>query len=85
MPYSLREVSPTSHRRGLRFIVLVREDFSVYPFAGVITKAACSPQLFKDPECWSGRGFNLRPPARQSDALPTELTGRRLSLIKSAL
>ena len=22
-----------------------------------ITKAAHSPQLFKDPECWSGRGF----------------------------
>ena len=27
----------------------------------VITKAARSPQLFKDPECWSGRGLNLRP------------------------
>ena len=25
----------------------------------------CSPQLFKDPECWSGRGLNLRPPAQQ--------------------
>ena len=24
-------------------------------FADVITKAALSPQLFKDPECWSGR------------------------------
>ena len=26
-----------------------------YPFADVITKAALSPQLYKDPECWSGR------------------------------
>ena len=32
---------------------------------------------FKDPECWSGGGLNPRPPARQTDALPTELTRRR--------
>ena len=42
-----------------------------------LSKVARSPQLFKDPDCWSGRGLNLRPPARQSGALPTELTGRR--------
>ena len=42
------------------------------------TKAARSSQLFKDPECWSGRGLNPRRSARQSGALPTELTGRRL-------
>ena len=41
-----------------------------------ITKAALSPQLFKDPECWSGRDLNPRPPARWSNAEPT---GRRLS------
>ena len=36
--------------------------YSPYPgrlecltFANVITKAAISPQLFKDPKCWSGR------------------------------
>ena len=23
------------------------------------TKAALSPQLFKDPECWSGQSFDL--------------------------
>ena len=28
---------------------------------------------------WSSRGLNLRSPARQSGALPTKLTGRRLS------
>ena len=28
----------------------------------VITRAALSSQLFKDPGCWSGRGLNLRPP-----------------------
>ena len=35
-------------------------------FADVITKAALSPQLFKDPEFWSGLGLNLRPPARHA-------------------
>jgi len=30
------------------------------------TKASRSPQLFKDPECWSGRGLNLRPPTHNS-------------------
>ena len=34
--------------------------------------------FLKDPECWSGRGFNPRPPARKSGTLPTEPTGRRL-------
>ena len=29
-------------------------------------------------KCWSGRGLNLRPPARQSSALPTELIGQRV-------
>ena len=42
-----------------------------------ITKAALSSQLFKDPECWSGRGSNPWPPAQQTGALPTELTRRR--------
>ena len=42
-------------RRDLRLIVLIREDLKVLPFADVISKAALSPQLFKDPECWSGR------------------------------
>ena len=47
-------------------------------FADVITKAALSLQLFKEPKCWSGRGLNLRPPAQQTGAYPiTELTGRR--------
>ena len=31
------------------------------PFAAVITKAALSPQLFKDAVYWSGRGLNRRP------------------------
>ena len=40
-------------------------------------KVALSSQLFKDPECWFGRGLNPRPPAQQAGALPTELTRRR--------
>ena len=46
----------------------------------VITKGALSPQLFKDPECWSGLGLNPRPPAQQTGAYPIELTGRRLCI-----
>ena len=30
-------------------------NLKVLPFVDVMTKAALSPQLFKDPECWSGR------------------------------
>ena len=44
----------------------------------VITKAALSSQLFKDPQCWFGRGLNPRPPAQHTGALPTELTRRWL-------
>ena len=33
-------------RRGIRFIVAIREDLKVEPFADEITKAAHSPQLF---------------------------------------
>ena len=43
----------------------------------VITKAALSSHLFKDPECWCGRSLNSRPPTRQTGALPTELTRLR--------
>ena len=44
--------------------------------ADVIRKAALSPQLFKDAECWSGRGLSLRPPAQQTCANPIKLSGR---------
>ena len=60
-------------RRDLRFI------------ADVITTAALSPQLFKDPEFWSVRGLNLRPPAQQTGALPTVLTGRRSKFFRGYL
>ena len=46
--------------------------------ANVITKAALSSQLFKDPECWSGWSLDLWPPARQTGLLPPELTRRLL-------
>ena len=41
-------------------------------FADVITKAALSSHLFKDPECWSGRGLNPRPSAPRTGALSTD-------------
>ena len=47
----------------------------------MITKAARSPQLFEDPECWSGLGLEpmTSRTALQSGALPTELTRRTLT------
>ena len=51
-------------RRGVLFIVLIRED----------SKVKLSPHLFKDSKCWSGRGLNLQPPAQQTGAYPIELT-----------
>ena len=59
------------------FVFLVREDLRVQPFAGVIAKAAQSPQLFKDPEFWFALRLNPWPPAQQTGALPTKLTKRR--------
>ena len=36
---------------------------SNHSVADVITKAALSTRLFKEPECWSGQGSNPQPPA----------------------
>ena len=46
---------------------------SLTAFANVITKAALSSQLFKDPKRWPGRGLNPRPRARQTGALPAKV------------
>ena len=35
--------------------------------------------VIKDPECWSSRGMNLRPPTWQTGALPTKLTRRQFN------
>ena len=43
------QISVSAVRRDLRFSVLIQDAD-----ADVITKAALSPQLFKDPECLSG-------------------------------
>ena len=46
-------------KTDLRFFIFIREVWKVYKeFADVVTKAALSSQLFKDPECWSSRGLN---------------------------
>ena len=50
---------------------------SNHSVADVITKAALSTRLFREPECWSGQGSNPQPPATWCDTQPTELTGRR--------
>ena len=48
----------TVFRPSPRSLTICRSD--------VITKAALSSQLFKDPECWSGRGSNPWPPVHQT-------------------
>ena len=53
-------------------------------FADVILKTALSSQLVEDPDCWSTRGLNPRPPAQQTTAaLLTELPRRRYPRDKS--
>ena len=46
-----------------------------------MSKAALSPQLFKDPECWSGQGLNQWPPTWQTGAHPIDLIGQNLQLV----
>ena len=56
------------------FCPYLRRLESLTANADVISKAALSFWLFIDPECWSSWSSNLRPPAPQTGALPTELT-----------
>ena len=95
VPYSFRtvvwvlyvphknQITESAVRWDLRFLVLILEDQKVYLFVDVILKADLSSQLFEDPECWSTRGLNARPPAQQTAILPTELTRRRYPRDKS--
>ena len=75
VPYSLRKTSHRFFITGARACEKGPTVYRPYPrrlesqtvcrsSADVITKAALSPQLFKDPEGWSGRGLNLRPPTQ---------------------
>ena len=74
-PQISNQISGSSVRRDQRFFrPYPRGLESLTAFVDVITKAALSSQLLKDPKCWSGRYLNPRPPAQQTDALPTELT-----------
>ena len=63
------------NKRMFRYLNRYKEGKRLQkPFAHVITKAALSSHLFKDPEYWSGRDSNPRPPPQQTGALPTEQT-----------
>ena len=64
VPYSYKQCvgSLTSHRvimnKGCETGPTIYRPYPRRPFADIITKAALSPQLIKDPECWSGRDLN---------------------------
>ena len=38
-------------------------------------QTSSTPQLLKEPGCWSGQDLNQRPPAQQTSTYPIELTG----------
>ena len=63
------QISVRAVRWNVRFFVLRSEKTrkSNRLEGDVITKVALSSQLFKDPECWSGRGSNPWPPAQQTN------------------
>ena len=78
-PQISNQISGSSVRRDQRFFrPYPRGLESLTAFVDVITKAALSSQLLKDPKCWSGRYLNPQPPAQQTGALPTELTRQLL-------
>ena len=59
---------------GRTVFVLIRETRKSNHLQMSLQRQHFHSQLFKDPEYWSGRGLNPRPPAQQTGALPTELT-----------
>jgi len=79
----MQETGPTVYspypRRPER-LAICRRHYKGSTFSSVIQRP-CPPQLFKDLECWSGRGLNVRPPAQQSGALPAELTGLHFPML----
>ena len=88
VPYSLQQVcgffnfsSCTLYNiwrcrgRGLWFIVLIREDRNILPLQVLLQRQHV---LLSVGPVW---GSNLRPPTRQSGALPTELTSWRCFLL----
>ena len=50
----------------------------------LLKKAALSPQLFKEPECWFSWGLNQQPLAQHTTAYPIELT-RQLEVMSLSI
>ena len=66
-------------RRGLRFIVLIREELKVQSYADELAKTALSPKLFQFIEWWSGQSRLL---AWHPVAQPTATPNTRTHLLK---
>ena len=65
------------NKRMFRYLNRYKEGKRLQkPFADVIRKARTFFSVIynEDPENWSGRSSNQRPPAQQTGALPTEPT-----------
>ena len=77
MPYSIRIVCGffTPHRvvrRGLRFIVLIREDLKVLTICRCIYKGSTFSSVILRPWVLVRPESNSQPPAQEPDAQPTE-------------
>ena len=76
----LAKMTPKTYNRTNTNTVIMTPTLPVFPrlvnpratSAKSITfaKESLSTQLFKDPDCWFGRGLNLRPSAQQTGAYP---------------
>ena len=76
-------MSPANHvtlkmRRGLRFIVLIREDLNVQPVADILQRQHILLSYFNTLSVNPVWNSNPRPLAQHTGALPTELTRRWL-------
>ena len=58
------QVSESAVKQELQFLSLSEKTRKSNYLQIVFAKAAISPQLFKDSECFSGRGLNPWPPAQ---------------------
>ena len=89
-PYPIPQPVKLGHTTGVYTSPTLFERWCGYGFSPLCEKTRKSNHLqmslqkqqfllsyFKDPERWSGRGFNPRPPAQHTGALPTEQTRRR--------
>ena len=70
----LAKMTPKTYKRTNTNTAIMTPTLPVFPRLAnpraTSAKESLSTQLFKDPDCWFGRGLNLRPSAQQTGAYP---------------